>query len=281
MRNETKSETILRSITREYRNKIYSKFLAAIDKYKLIKNKDKICVCISGGKDSMLLAECFRLFHASSKIKFDVVYLVMNPGYSDVNLKLIKHNIDTLNIDTEVVNTDIFEISNLRSADSPCYLCARMRRGALYRLAQDRGCNKIALGHHYDDVIETTLMNMLYSGSIQTMLPKLHSDNFKNMQLIRPLYFVREDDIISWAKNNNLQFLNCACKFTIENSIDSKNVSSRRLFTKKLIKDLSKDYDVDKNIFSATNNVILDKVLSYKKNGKIHSFLDNYDKVKN
>ena len=277
MRKETKSETILRSITRKYRTAIYSRFLAAIDKYQLVQDNDSICVCISGGKDSMVLAECFRLFKASSNIKFNVKYLVMNPGYAKTNLDLIKKNLKTLDIDAEIVDTDIFEIAYLQEK-SPCYLCARMRRGALYRLAKDRGCNKIALGHHYDDVIETTLMNILYSGSIQTMLPKLHSDNYENMELIRPLYFVREENIISWAENNNLKFLNCACKFTKDNYSDSNHTNSKRLFVKRLIKELSKDYDVDKNIFSSTSNVIIDKVLSYKKDGQIISFLDNYDK---
>lgn len=277
MKKETESEIILRSITRKYRTSIYSRFLAAVDKYKLIEENDSICVCISGGKDSMLLAECLKLFHDNSKIKFDVKYLVMNPGYEKQNLDLIKKNLKRLEIDASIIKTDIFKIAYLQDS-SPCYLCARMRRGALYRLAKDLGCNKIALGHHYDDVIETTLMNILYSGSIQTMLPKLHSDNYKNMELIRPLYFVREESIINWAKNNNLQFLNCACKFTKEN-YKSDNTSSKRLFTKRLIKELSKDYDVDKNIFAATNNVIIDKILSYKQNGIVHSFLDNYDKI--
>lgn len=279
MRIETRDETILRSITREYRTKIYSKFLAAIDKYQLIKNGDKICVCISGGKDSMLLAECFRLFHKSSKLKFDVKYLVMNPGYNELNINLINKNLKTLNINAEVVNTNIFDIAYIHE-NSPCYLCARMRRGALYRLAKERGCNKIALGHHYDDIIETTLMNLLYSGSFQTMLPKLYSDNFENMELIRPFYFVREKDIIAWSKDNKLKFLNCACKFTEENYSNKKHSNSKRLFTKQLIKKLSKNHDVDKNIFASTNNVIIDKVLAYKKDGKIISFLDNYDSSK-
>lgn len=279
MRKETSSETILRSITRKYRTTIYSRFLAAINKYKLIEENDSICVCISGGKDSMLLAECLRLFKSNSNINFNVKYIVMNPGYAKKNIDLIKSNLKKLNLDAEIIDTDIFEIA-YKQNKSPCYLCARMRRGALYRLAQDRGCNKIALGHHYDDVIETTLMNILYSGSIQTMLPKLHSDNFKNMELIRPLYFVREESIISWAENNNLKFLNCACKFTEENYSNPYHTDSKRLFTKRLIKELSKDYDVDKNIFSATSNVILDKVLEYKKGKEMHSFLDEYDKHK-
>lgn len=273
-------QEIEKSIITTYRKKIWSQFIKGIKEFDMVQEGDKIAVCMSGGKDSMLLAKCMQELKKHRKVNFEVVFLVMDPGYNDINRQKIISNAKLLNIPITIFNTNIYDtVAGVE--DHPCYLCARMRRGALYRLAQDRGCNKIALGHHYDDVIETTLMNMLYSGSIQTMLPKLHSDNFKNMQLIRPLYFVREDDIISWAKNNKLQFLNCACKFTLENSIDSKNVSSRRLFTKKLIKDLSKDYDVDKNIFSATNNVILDKVLSYKKSGKIHSFLDNYDKVKN
>ena len=272
-------DLILHKLSTDYRQIIYSKFLAAINKYKLIKDSDSICVCISGGKDSMLLAECFKLYKIHSKTNFDVKYIVMNPGYEKKNLDLIKHNLKILKINAEIIGTDIFEIAYMQN-HSPCYLCAKMRRGALYRIAKDKRCNKIALGHHYDDVIETTLMNMLYSGTIQTMLPKLHSDNYEGMELIRPLYFVREKNIIMWSKENNLTFLNCACKFTKDNYTTDEKTKSKRLFTNRLITELSKDYDVDKNIFSATNKVNLDKVLGYKKNGIQYNYIDEYDDIK-
>ena len=276
------SDEFEQSITRKYRAKIWSKFVSGIKTYKLLAPGDHICVCISGGKDSMILARLFKQLLKHSDFDFKVTYLVMNPGYNKRNIELIKHNLERLDIPAEIVDTNIFEIAYAQDR-SPCFLCAKMRRGALYNFAKQRGCNKIALGHHYDDVIETTLMNMLNSGSFQTMLPKLKSTNYEGMELIRPLYLVREKDIISWANYHDLKFLQCACKFTEEigNSEDGVG-ESQRAATKALIKDLMKNYNsqVEKNIFTAASNVTLDMILGYKENGVKHSFLDDYDKEK-
>lgn len=276
----TRAEAIERSITREFRFTIWSPFIAAIKRYELIKPGDKVCVCISGGKDSNLLAECFKLLARHSDFPFEVKYLVMNPGYNEENLEKIKSNLETMDIPAKIVETDIFEVANAQD-HSPCYLCAKMRRGALYRLAQDMGCNKIALGHHYDDVIETILMNILHAGSYQTMLPKLHSDNFEGMELIRPLYLVREDDIKAWRDANNLQFIQCACRFTENVAKPDSGVGSARLETKKLIQKLKEtNPQVEKNIFKSSENIVLDKVIGYKDPQGHHSFLDTYDKEK-
>ena len=264
------------SITTTYRRRLWSKFCAAISNYKLINDDDKICVCISGGKDSMILAKLFMLYNKHINKNITVKYLVMNPGYNPKNLEVIKNNIKLLNIPAEIIETNIFEIANAQD-HSPCYLCAKMRRGALYRIAKEQlGCNKIALGHHYDDVIETTLMNMLNSGSFQTMLPKLHSDNYEGMELIRPMYYIREQDIIDFRNRHNLTFIQCACKFTegVSNGLEQ----SKRAETKALIHDLLKmNPQVEQNIFKASENVILDKVLGYKDEKGVHTFLDDYD----
>ncbi len=276
----TRAEAIERSITKEFRFSIWSPFIAAIKRYELIKPGDKVCVCISGGKDSNLLAECFKLLSRHSDFPFEVKYLVMNPGYNAENLEKIKENLVTMDIPARIVETDIFEIANAQD-HSPCYLCAKMRRGALYRLAQEMGCNKIALGHHYDDVIETILMNILHAGSYQTMLPKLHSDNFEGMELIRPLYLVREGDIKAWRDANNLQFIQCACRFTENVAKPDSGVGSARLETKKLIQKLKEtNPQVEKNIFKSSENIVLDKVIGYKDPQGHHSFLDKYDEVK-
>ncbi len=276
----TRAEAIERSITKEFRFSIWSPFIAAIKRYELIKPGDKVCVCISGGKDSNLLAECFKLLSRHSDFPFEVKYLVMNPGYNAENLEKIKENLVTMDIPARIVETDIFEIANAQD-HSPCYLCAKMRRGALYRLAQEMGCNKIALGHHYDDVIETILMNILHAGSYQTMLPKLHSDNFEGMELIRPLYLVREGDIKAWRDANNLQFIQCACRFTENVAKPGSGVGSARLETKKLIQKLKEtNPQVEKNIFKSSENIVLDKVIGYKDPQGHHSFLDKYDEVK-
>ena len=274
-----KYQEIERSIITTYRSRLWSKFTKAIKDYKLVNENDKICVCISGGKDSMLLAKLFEELHKHSNINFEVIYLVMNPGYNKVNLDLIKHNLKYLNINAEIVNTDIFSVTD-NAGGSPCYLCARMRRGALYRLAQERGCNKIALGHHFDDVIETTLLNILNAGSFQTMLTKLHSDNFENMELIRPMYLVREKDIIAWKDACELNFIRCACRLTesIENEKEHE-LNSQRHATKSLISELVKyNENVEKNIFKSASNVNLNKILGYKKDKKSYSFLDDYEK---
>ncbi len=278
----TESDVFEQSITRKYRAKIWSKFVSGIKTYKLLEPGDHVCVCISGGKDSMILARLFKQLLKHSDFDFKVTYLVMNPGYNEKNLELIKYNLNILDIPAEIVDTNIFEIAYAQDR-SPCFLCAKMRRGALYNFAKQRGCNKIALGHHYDDVIETTLMNMLNSGSFQTMLPKLRSTNYEGMELIRPLYLVREKDIISWANYHNLQFLQCACKFTEEIKDSESGVGeSQRAATKALIKELMKNYNsqVEKNIFTSASNVTLDMILGYKENGIKHSFLDDYDKDK-
>lgn len=272
-----KYKEIERSIITTYRGKLWSKFIKAIKEYQLIKPNDKICVCMSGGKDSFVMAKLFQELKRHSDFEFEVEYLVMNPGYNQKNLDVIKNNLELMKIDAVIKDTDIFEIANLQEK-SPCYLCAKMRRGALYKLAKELGCNKIALGHHFDDVIETTLMNMLNVGSFQTMLPKLHSQNYEKMELIRPLYYIREKDIINWKNYNGLEFIACACKLT-ENILKENITSSQRLNTKMLIKELTK-YNpfVEKNIFKSTTNVYIDKILGYKKDGKNISFLDNYDK---
>lgn len=268
-----------KSITTKYRSKLWSKFVAAIKKYKLIEPNDHICACISGGKDSMLMARLFMQLHKHSDFEFKVEYLVMNPGYNEINLQTIKNNLEILSIPAAIVETDIFEIANSQ-LKSPCFLCAKMRRGALYNFAKKMGCNKIALGHHFDDVIETTLMNMLNSGSFQTMLPKLKSTNYEGMELIRPMYLIREKDIISWKNFHNLKFIQCACRFTENCAIcDNGGGGSQRYATKLLIKELMKNYNdqVEKNIFKAADNVTIDMVLGYKYKGKHYSYIDDYD----
>ena len=275
---ELRSDIYEQSITRRYRARLWSRFIKAIKEYDLIKPNDKICVCISGGKDSMLLAKLFQQLKKHTDFEFDVEYVVMNPGYNKVNLDLIKHSLDTLGIPAKIVDTDIFKIANSQNK-SPCFLCAKMRRGALYNIAKDLGCNKIALGHHYDDVIETTLMNLLNSGSFQTMLPKLHSTNFEGMELIRPMYFIRERDINAWKNYHNLQFILCACRFTEGQARDE--INSQRAATKKLIRSLlAYNPQVEKNIFKSAENVTLDMILGYKQGGVKHSFLDDYDSKK-
>lgn len=266
---------IERSIITTYRSRLWSKFMKAIKEYELIKENDRICVCISGGKDSMVMAKLFQELKRHSDVYFELEFIVMNPGYNKRNLDKIKENLAILNIDAKIFETDIFEVASIQTK-GPCYLCAKMRRGALYNFAQGLNCNKIALGHHYDDVIETTLMNMLNSGTFQTMLPKLHSDNYEGMELIRPLYLIREKDIKGWCKRNELEFIECACKFTDEAKSDK--VSSQRLKTKLLIKELiSYNQFVESNIFSSASNVNMDMILGYKKGDKYISYLDDYD----
>lgn len=275
----TREEAVERSLDTEFRYTIWRRFIAALGNYQLILPGDKICVCISGGKDSMLMGLLFKHLKKYSSVPFDVEFLVMNPGYSELNLQIIKNNLQTLQIPARIVETDIFDIANSTS-ESPCYLCARMRRGALYRIAKSLGCNKIALGHHYDDVIETTLMNMLNSGSFQTMLPKLHSDHYEGMEIIRPLYLVREESILEWKKFNKLTFIQCACRFTENCSIcDNGSGGSQRQKTKALIKQLMVTYSpmVEKNIFKAGGNVVLDKVFGYKEEGVYHDYLETYE----
>jgi tRNA(Ile)-lysidine synthase TilS/MesJ len=263
---------IEKSIIKKYRKEIWSKFIEAINDYELIKENDKIAVCISGGKDSMLLAKCMQELKKHGKIKFDLEFITMDPGYHKDNLELIKKNAETLNIPLTIFNTDIFEVVSKYGKNEPCYLCARMRRGHLYNKAKELGCNKIALAHHLDDVIETILLNMFYNGRYGSMLPKLHSDNFEGMELIRPMYKVKEEDVKSWAKSNELEFINCGCMITVCSS------SSKRAEIKKLIKELKRiNPSIDKNIFKSSENINLNTVIGYHKDEKHYSFLDKYD----
>ncbi len=268
---------IERSIIKTYRKDIWSKFSKAVRDYELIGEGDKVMVCISGGKDSFLLAKCIQELERHSKVKFEAKYVVMNPGYNDFNRDLIIKNAEILNIPIEMFETDVFAVANKLNPENPCYMCARMRRGHLYNKAKEMGCNKIALGHHFDDVIETTLLSMFYGSEIKTMMPKLHSANFEGLELIRPLYLVKEEAIVSWRKHNKISFLNCACKLTESCALDDSK--SKRAEMKKLIKDLKEvNKDIDYNIFKALDNVNLNCVLGTKKNGIYESFLQEYDK---
>ena len=271
-----KYREVERSIIKKYRKEIWARFVRGVQNYNLLNDNDNIMVCISGGKDSFLLAKCIQEIQRHGKIHFNAHYVVMNPGYKEENKNKILENAKLLNIPIEMFESDIFEVVDKYAYESPCYLCARMRRGFLYSKAKELGCNKIALGHHFDDVIETTLLSMLYGAEVKTMLPKLHSDNFEGLELIRPMYLVKEHDIISWAKNNDLTFINCACKFTERSS--TENISKRKE-VKELINNLRKiNSDVDYNIFKALDNINLNCVLGTKKDGEYHSFLDDYDK---
>lgn len=267
-----------RSIIKKFKKTVWRPFTKAINAYGMIQDGDKIAVCISGGKDSMLMAKLFQELERHGKKNFEVVFLVMNPGYNEVNYQTILNNAKMLNIPITVFRTEIFD-TVVDITDSPCYLCARMRRGYLYSKARELGCNKIALGHHFDDVIETIVMGMLYGAQIQTMMPKLHSTNFEGMELIRPLYLIREDDIKAWRDEHELTFLQCACKFTEENqdAHDEEN-ASKRLEIKQLIKDLKKvNPFVEGNIFKSVENVNLKTIVAYKDDEGKHLFLEHYD----
>ena len=268
---------IERSIIKKYRKDIWSLFVKAVKEFELINDGDKIMVCISGGKDSFLLAKCMEEIKRHGKVDFELKYVCMNPGYNEKNRKLILSNAKKLNIDLEMFDSDIFDI--VKDVDrSPCYLCARMRRGCLYSKAKELGCNKIALGHHFDDVIETTLLSMFYGAELKTMMPKLHSENFEGLELIRPLYLVKEDDVRSWAKTNGLTFLNCACRFTEEN-YEKDETESKRLEMKRLIKELKKSNpNIDYNIFKSLDNINMNCVLGWKTDKDKHTFLDEYDR---
>ena len=272
-----KYQEVERSIIKKYRKDIWSKFVKAVKEYYLINENDKVMVCISGGKDSFLMAKCIQEIKKHGKINFEAKYVVMNPGYNEANKELILKNAEELNIPIEMFESDIFNVVDNVESKSPCYLCARMRRGYLYSKAQELGCNKIALGHHFDDVIETTLLSMFYGAEVKTMLPKLHSENFKGIELIRPLYLVKEKDIISWVKNNELAFLNCACRFTERNN-NQDDDSGKRVEMKELIKHMRKSNpNIDHNLFTSLANINLDAVLGYRKDGVLHSFLDDYE----
>ena len=283
---DDKQEKIEKSLRKgRFHKALFSKFAKAINTYDLIQPGDKIAVCISGGKDSMLMAKLFQELKRHNKFPFELVFLVMDPGYSEVNRKLIENNARIMGVPITVFESQIFEaVYDIQK--SPCYLCARMRRGHLYNKAKELGCNKIALGHHYDDVIETAFMGMLYSGQWEAMLPRLKSTNFDGMELIRPLYFIREDDIKAWRDENHLHFIQCACHFTdtcttcavTPESSDASRTGHKRMETKRIIAELKKTNPmIESNIFHATENVSIDKLLGYKKDGKHHSFLDGFD----
>lgn len=273
-----KYKEIERSIIKKYRKEIWSRFIKAVQEYELIEENDNIMVCISGGKDSFLLAKCIQELILHGKVKFNAHYVVMDPGYNDYNRDFIIDNAKTLNVPIEMFNSDIFDVVATVDSKSPCYLCAKMRRGCLYNKARELGCNKIALGHHFDDVIETTLLSMFYGSEIKTMMPKLHSENFSGIELIRPLYLVKESDIISWRNSNELTFINCACRFTEGCSLINDGTSKRKEI-KELIKNLRKvNKDIDHNIFKSMDNVNLNCILGCKKNGEYKSFLEEYNK---
>ena len=276
-----RAREIEKSIRKKFHKVLFSRFAKAINEYDMIQENDKIAVCISGGKDSMLMAKLFQELKRHNKFPFELVFLVMDPGYSEANRKIIENNAKLMDIPITIFESQIFD-AVYDIEDSPCYLCARMRRGYLYSHAKELGCNKIALGHHYDDVIETILMGMLYGGQVQTMMPKLHSTNFEGMELIRPLYLVREDDIKAWRDYNGLHFIQCACKFTDTcTTCNNEENRSKRVEIKELIKKLKEvNQYVEGNIFKSVENVNLETVVAYKKDGVKHHFLDDYDTKK-
>ncbi len=272
-------EEVEKSIRKRFHKELFSKFARAINDYELVQENDRIAVCISGGKDSMLMAKLFQELKRHNKFPFELTFLVMDPGYNPANRQMIEYNARILNVPVTIFQSEIFD-AVYDVEKSPCYLCARMRRGYLYSKAQELGCNKIALGHHFDDVIETILMGMLYGGQVQTMMPKLHSTNFQGMELIRPLYLIREDSIKHWRDYNHLRFLQCACRFT-EDSAVSKNPDgselSKRMEVKKLIAEMKKTNPfVENNIFKSVENVNLSTIIAYKEQGVRHHFLDQY-----
>ena len=274
-RSFTPAQSVERSIHKKYRKQLWTPFITAVKRYELIAEGDRVAVCVSGGKDSMLLAKLMQLLQRVSDVPFEARYLVMDPGYSAANRERIEQNARLLELPVTIFETDLFGVANVVEKN-PCYLCARMRRGHLYSQARALGCNKIALGHHFNDVIETTVMAMLYGAQLQGMMPKLHSTNFPGMQLIRPLYCVHEEDIIAWARYNNLQFLQCACRFT--EGAAAGRVESKRQEIKRLLKDLRRDNpDVEKSVFNAIHAVSLDTFPGWKTGGVEHSFLEKYD----
>jgi tRNA 2-thiocytidine biosynthesis protein TtcA len=272
-----KYQEVEQSIIKKYRKQIWYQFIGGIKDYQLIKEGDRIAVCISGGKDSMLLAKCMQELHKYTEVPFDLKFLVMNPGYNEQNKQMILDNAELLHIPITMFETRIFDIvANVE--ETPCYLCARMRRGYLYKQAQELGCNKIALGHHFDDVIETILMSMLYGAEIKTMMPKLHSTNYEGMELIRPLYLVKEADILAWKRYNDLQFIQCACRFTENCLLGDNGGGSKRQEMKVLLKKLRQtNSHIDMNIFRSIHNVNLDTIIGYHSGDSKHSFLDDYD----
>lgn len=272
--SNTDNKSFERDIIKKYRKELWSPFVKAIKKYNLIAEGDKIAIAMSGGKDSLLLAKLFQELQKHPLMNFEIEFISMDPGFNEENLKLHFSNAEILEIPLNIERSNIFEVINHIAKDYPCYLCARMRRGYLYKMAQDRGCNKLALGHHFDDVIETTMMNVLYAGTFKTMLPKLKSTNFEGLELIRPMYLIKEADIVRIMKSNNLDTMNCGCE------LQACRVSSKRNEVKTLIKNLKlTSEDVDKNIFRAAENVSLDGIVRWKKNDIEYSFYDDYEKI--
>ena len=274
-------QKIERSIIKKYRKKLWNPFISAVKRYELIKPGDHIAVCISGGKDSMLMAKLIQLLGRFSEVPFDATFLVMDPGYNELNRQKIEANAALLHIPITIFETDIFAVANSQDK-SPCYLCARMRRGYLYSKAKELGCNKIALGHHFNDVIETTVMGMFYGSQLQAMIPKLHSKNFEGMELIRPLYCVHEEDILAWKRYNDLEFIQCACRFTENCTMcDNGGGGSKRQEVKTLLRRLGRNNPgIEKSIFNSIHSVCLDTFPSYKAAGETHSFLERYDVLK-
>ena len=274
MREMSDAQKIERSITKTYRDTVWNPFIRALKQYELLHKGDKVAVCISGGKDSMLLAKLMQMLQRYSDFPFGLEFLVMDPGYNAENRKKIEENARILEIPITVFETNIFDVAD-KAEKYPCYLCAKMRRGHLYKKAQEMGCNKIALGHHFDDVIGTTLIGMFYGGQLQAMIPKLKSKNFPGMELIRPMYMVHEEDILTWKEANNLEFIQCACRFT-EN--DAVQHDSKRQEIKQLIRSLREDNpNIECNIFASIHMLQLDMMVSWKYKGKEYSFLDRYD----
>ena len=271
-------QLVERSIITKYRKVLWNPFIEAVKRYEMIQPGDRIAVCISGGKDSMLLAKLMQQLQKHSDFPFELVFLVMDPGYNELNRRKIENNAALLNIPVTIFESDIFEVAN-SAGKSPCYLCARMRRGYLYSRAQELGCNKIALGHHFNDVVETTLISMFYGSQLQAMLPKLHSTNFEGMTLIRPLYCVHEDDIIAWARDNSLEFIQCACRLTERSAADTGDVNvSKRKEIKLLLRRLRQDNpDIEKSIFNSIHAVALDTMPGFKTGGVEHSFLERFN----
>lgn len=276
-RELTYNQKVERSIIKTYRKSIWNPFVEACKNYELVNDGDVIAVCISGGKDSVLMAKCLQQLKRVSNTNFDLKFICMDPGYNEINRKMIEENCKKLEIPVEFFESDIFSVTEVVGG-SPCYLCARMRRGHLYAKAKELGCNKIALGHHLSDVIETTVMGMFYGAQLQAMLPKLHSTNFEDMELIRPLFCVNEDAILKWKDYNDLTFIQCACRFVDEYSNSEDGIGkSKRQEIKLLIKELKKvNPDIESNIFNSIHNVKLDTFISYKKNGIEHSFLEEF-----
>ena len=275
-----KYQEVERSIITKFRKEIWSRFVKGVANYEQISEGDKIMVCISGGKDSFLLAKCIQELIRHGKFKLEAKFVCMDPGYNKKNRELIESNAKLLGIPIEVFESDVFQVAEKLNGESPCYMCARMRRGFLYSKAQELGCNKIALGHHFDDVIETTLLSLFYGSEIKTMVPKIHSENFKGIELIRPMFLVKERDIISWAKYNELTFLNCACKFT--EKVANHEEASKRKQMKKLIEEFRKENkNIDNNIFNAMGNINMSCILGYRDiDGNEHDFVDYYDDLK-